>query len=96
MAVDKISKFQLFTPQNLWYDQKYSWNTYPIISSGEERPSFCKILLVRVVLGPRPSYAFITAVNACAAIPYPLQGKKTSTKTLDGIKRAYQKRGVRW
>lgn len=63
MASDKISKFQLFTPQNLWYD------TYPIISSGEERPSFCKILLVSVVLGPRPSYAFITAVNACAAIP---------------------------
>lgn len=46
-------------------------------SSGEERPSFPKILDISIVCGPRPSWALITAVNACAAIPYPLQVKKT-------------------
>jgi hypothetical protein len=43
-----------------------------MISSGEERSSFSRISLVSLVCGPRPSYAFITAVRACAAMPYPL------------------------
>lgn len=42
----------------------------------EERPSVCKILLVSIVLGPRPSWALTTAVSPCAAIPYPLQIKE--------------------
>lgn len=45
---------------------------YPISSSGEESPSVLRMFSVSFVGGPRPSCALITAVNACAAIPYPL------------------------
>lgn len=41
-------------------------------SSAEERSSFSKILEVSAVFGPRPSWALMIAVKACAAIPYPL------------------------